>query len=341
MNNNIILSICIATLNRAAFIGETLKSIISQATEEVEIVIIDGASTDNTEEIVRNFQQKFPRLRYYRLAVKGGVDQDYCKAVEYATGKMCWLFTDDDLLKPNAISTVLTEIQKGYCLIVVNAQLKNINFSKELANRLIQIQKNEIYLGSELDELFQRVITYMSFIGCVIINRDLWLQREKERYFGTEFIHIGVVFQSLLPAPSLVIAEPYISIRYGNAQWSGRAFEIGMIKWPRLLCSFEHLSVQVIQKHNLSNFRHRLQSVIFYRTQGAYSLREYFKWFSSKESSLWWRIVALFIAIVPSTCLNLIILSYLKKFKKDNLITIYDLENSQYNLCKMLKRKSI
>lgn len=35
------LSICIATFNRAAFIGATLDSIISQATEEVEIVVVD------------------------------------------------------------------------------------------------------------------------------------------------------------------------------------------------------------------------------------------------------------------------------------------------------------
>ena len=47
-----ILSICIATLNRGNFIGETLDSILSQITPEIEIVIIDGASTDNTEEVI-------------------------------------------------------------------------------------------------------------------------------------------------------------------------------------------------------------------------------------------------------------------------------------------------
>lgn len=58
------LSICIATLNRAAFIGQTLDSIIRQATDEMEIVIVDGASSDNTKEIVEHYQRQFPRLRY-------------------------------------------------------------------------------------------------------------------------------------------------------------------------------------------------------------------------------------------------------------------------------------
>ena len=67
------LSICIATLNRGAFIGETLESIVSQAANEVEIVVVDGASTDNTEDIVRSYAARFPRLRYLRLENKGGV----------------------------------------------------------------------------------------------------------------------------------------------------------------------------------------------------------------------------------------------------------------------------
>ena len=78
------LSICIATLNRGAFIGETLESIIRQATDEVEIVVVDGASTDNTEEVVRGFQQRWPRLNYLRLPEKGGVDRDYDRAVALA-----------------------------------------------------------------------------------------------------------------------------------------------------------------------------------------------------------------------------------------------------------------
>ena len=50
-----LLSICIATYNRANFIGETLDSIILQLTEDVEVVIVDGASTDNTREVVESY----------------------------------------------------------------------------------------------------------------------------------------------------------------------------------------------------------------------------------------------------------------------------------------------
>jgi len=278
-------------------------------------------------------------LRYIRLSAKGGVDQDYCKAVELAQGEICWLFPDDDLLKPYAIKTVLEEATKGYSLIVVNAQLMNKDLSKIIADRLLQMNANEIYSESELDQLFQRIITYISFIGCVVVNRDLWLQREKERYFGTEFIHVGVIFQSPLPAPALVIAEPYIAIRYGNAQWTNRAFEIGMIKWPNLLWSFGHISEQVRQEHTLSKPWRKLQRIIVFRSKGEYSLKEYQKWFSLKDLPVYFMIAALLIALTPSSLLNFALLSFLKTVRKDKLITIYDLENNKYNKCRPLSGK--
>ncbi len=338
---NPLLSICIATYNRAGYIGETLESIIPQVTEEVEVVIVDGASTDHTSTVVKRYADKCQQMRYIRLPLKGGVDQDYSKAVELAQGEMCWLFPDDDLLKPDAIKTVLKEVKKNFSLVVVNAQLMNKDLSKTIADRILQINMDEIYAISELNQLFQRVITYMSFIGCVVINRDLWLQREKARYFGTEFIHVGVIFQSPLPSPALVIAEPYIAIRYGNAQWTNRAFEIGMIKWPKLLYSFEHISKQVRQEHSLSKPWRKLQRIIIYRSKGEYSLTEYQKWFASKDSPLWWRIAAFLIALTPSGILNFVMLSFLKRARKDKSITIYDLENNKHNICRLFCSKNL
>jgi len=336
-----LLSICIATYNRAAYIGETLESIIQQITDEVEIVVVDGASTDDTSTIVKSYIEVCSQIHYIRLPSKGGIDQDYCKAVEHTQGEMCWLFTDDDLLKPNAIRTVLDEVKKGYSLIVVNARVMNNDFSELIENKLLQINTNEIYSELKLEQLFQRVIPYISFIGCVVINRDLWLQREKKRYFGTEFIHVGAIFQAPLPAPALVIAEPYISIRFGNAQWTPRAFEIWMYKWPNLLYSFEHISEQTRQEYQTTPSWLRLKSIIGHRAIGSYSLKEYQKWFALKNSPLWWRFCTLFIAIIPACFVNLFMLSYYKMIKKEALLTINDLDNSKNNILNIVRIDSL
>jgi len=313
------LSICIATYNRAGYIGETLESIIPQLTDEVEIVIVDGASTDNTSSVVKRYIQICKQINYIRLPSKGGVDQDYCKAVEFAKGEYCWLFTDDDLLKPNAISTVLNETKNGYSLIVVNTQAKNKDLSRILSNKLLRITTNEIYDKSKFEQLFQRVILYISFIGSVVINRNLWLQREKERYFGTEFIHVGIIFQSPLPAPALIIAEPYITARIGNAQWTSRTFEIWMCQWPNLLRSFTDISEQVRRKYQQTLSWPGLKDIVICRAKEQFSLKEYRKLHASKDSSLWWKMTTLFMAIAPSIMAELVIFLYSKTVK--SLIT--------------------
>jgi glycosyltransferase involved in cell wall biosynthesis len=334
------LSICIATYNRAGYIGETVESIIPQITDEVEIVIADGDSTDATSSVVKRYVEVCRQIRYIRLPSKGGVDQDYCKAVELAEGEYCWLFPDDDLLKPGAIRAVLNEISKGYSLIIVNAQVMNRDFSKILENKRLQIDTNEVYSESEMEPLFNRVVSYIHFIGCTVINRNLWMQREKERYFGTEFIHVGVIFQASLPAPALVIAQPYITYRNGNAQWIQRAFEIWIFKWPNLLCSFAHISEQARQEYQKTQSWHRLRKIIIYRAMGAYSLKEYQKWFASKDSSLWWRFATLFIAVMPACFVNLFLLSYLKMIKKEAQL-IDCLENNENNIMNIVRRKGL
>ena len=70
MTTNYKLSICIPTYNRAAYIGETLASIISQSNDDIEIVIVDGASTDNTADVVTSFKVD---LKIYIIIVKNRI----------------------------------------------------------------------------------------------------------------------------------------------------------------------------------------------------------------------------------------------------------------------------
>lgn len=105
------ISFCMPTRNRASFIGEAIESIIAQSDDRVEIMIVDGASTDNTAEIVATYQKKFKNISYHFEKENGGVDRDMAKALTYAQGEYCWLFSDDDAVKPGAVSRILAEIE--------------------------------------------------------------------------------------------------------------------------------------------------------------------------------------------------------------------------------------
>ncbi|MBU1730689.1 glycosyltransferase family 2 protein [Patescibacteria group bacterium] len=297
--NKPLLSICIATHNRAGYIGETLDSIIPQLDDDVELLVVDGASTDNTEDVVRKFAQKESRIRYIRLSAKGGVDQDYDKSVELAHGEFCWLFTDDDLLRPGAVAAVKAAIKEGHDLVVVNAEVRDRELSTILERQRIIMQDNKVYAPNDMECLFIEALNYLSFIGAVVIRRSTWLSRERAAYFGTEFVHIGVIFQKPLPESALIIAEPYISIRFGNAQWTPRGFDIWMFKWPKLVWSFNHISkeakLSVYSREPWRNFR----TLIVQRSLGGYNIQSYCQYFSAMRVDVLWKFCVWLIACFP------------------------------------------
>jgi abequosyltransferase len=294
-----LLSICIATYNRAGYIGETLDSIIPQLDDDVELLVVDGASTDNTEDVLRKYIQKEPQIRYIRLSAKGGIDQDYDKSVGFARGKFCWLFTDDDLLKPGAVSAVKAAIQEGHNLVVVNAEVRDRELSTILQNSRIIMYNNKVYASNVMESLVVDALDYLSFIGAVVIRRSIWLSRERSPYFGTEFVHVGVIFQKPVPGTGLIIATPYIIIRAGNAQWVTRHFEIWMFKWPKLVWSFNHVSDEAKQHVTAKEPWRNFKVLIIQRSRGGYNVQLYHQYLSSKRASVLWKFCAYLIAFLP------------------------------------------
>ena len=326
--NSPLLTICIATYNRANYIAETMESIIPQLADDVELLIVDGASTDNTEEVVRRYACLDPRVRYVRLPIKGGVDQDYCKSVELARGEYCWLFTDDDLLKAGAVPAVRSAINAGNCLIVVNSEVRDNELGTILNPRKIIAYRDKIFASNEMESLFMNALNHLSFIGAVVIKRSIWLSRESEPFFGSEFVHVGIIFQKPLPGPSIIIAEPYVSIRYGNGQWKPRGFEIWMIKWPKLVWSFKHISDKAKRSVTRQKPWLNLAILIFERGIGAYSIKQYSTYLSEMPASKSWKVCARLISQLPEKTLASLLYYYCRLVMPDKMF-LYDLNSNR------------
>jgi hypothetical protein len=87
------LTIGIPTYNRAHMLPTSLSAALSQTHDDVEVIVSDNASTDNTEEVVRKFGR---RVRYYRNETNLGPSANFCRLVELATGDyFSWLQDDD------------------------------------------------------------------------------------------------------------------------------------------------------------------------------------------------------------------------------------------------------
>ena len=328
MGTIIKISICIATRNRANIIGETLNSIISQATEEVEIVVVDGASTDNTKQIIQQFKNSFPRLKYIRKDSNGGVDRDYSESVEFAAGEYCWFMSDDDVLKNGAVQKVLSHIQQGYDLIIVNAENRIYDLSRVLEKRQLKITEDRIYKPADNQALFADVAKHVSYIPAVVIKRQVWNARDKESYYGTGFVHVGVIFQNVLKNDVLVMSEPLIMARQGNTSWNDKAFEIWMFRWPSLIWSFSNYSDSIKQKVFPKEPWRKLLLLLVYRGKGLYSEKGYK--LLPKTSNGMYKIIARIIANLPLWIVKPPLFIYLIIFEPEKRTTLYGLLSNSF-----------
>ena len=327
--NSIRLSICISTLNRGAFLGETLESILPQLTDEIELLILDGASTDNTQEVATSFAARCPRLKYIRLETGEGFDEKYCRLGEIAAGDYCWMFADDDLLKPGAVAAVMEAMRKDYSLIVVNAEVRSKDLAVCLKRKRINAAQDRTYAPTspDLDHLLADTGMHLTYIGGIVMKRSVWNQRERQKYFGTLFVHVAVIFQDPLPGDVLFLAYPWIIIRYGNALWTPRSFEIWMFTFPQLVWSFSHFANWAKQRVELREPWRCWHRLLMARAMGHYSRNEYSRWLEQRFRSPSERLLGRMIATVPIAPLNFMA-RFLAKWilRKSPSMTLYDLE---------------
>lgn len=329
MVSPITLSICITTYNRGNFITQTLDSLLPQLSPNVELIVVDGCSPDNTEEVMRQYVAKHPEVKYYKEQENSGIDKDYDKAVGYAHGQYCWLMTDDDLVKANALNIILTKLNGINDLVVVNAEVATVDFSKILDSKLIKVDTDQSYTQNDNERFMTDAGHGLSFIGCVIIKRELWLTREREIYYGSLFIHVGVIFQQPLLTKIALISKPLISIRYGNAMWTPRGLEIWLIKWPNLIWSFEGYSTRSKASVCPNDFVKKLKRLVFYRATGAYTYTE-FKRFVAPQSSWLECFGYLLIVLFPAKLMNILASIYCALINKSMKMAMYSLDNSKY-----------
>ena len=88
-------TIAIPTYNRADdYLKQTLKSALNQTYENIEIIVSDNCSTDNTEAVVNSFNDS--RIRYFRQQENIGANNNFNFCLKQAKGEYFLLLLDDD-----------------------------------------------------------------------------------------------------------------------------------------------------------------------------------------------------------------------------------------------------
>lgn len=106
MINNPIFSIITVCYNCEDSIAKTMNSVLEQEYDNYEYIIIDGASTDKTVDVIKQFEPLFKgKLKWISEPDKGIYDA-FTKGVQLAKGNFVWIVNSDDYIMPDALNYV-------------------------------------------------------------------------------------------------------------------------------------------------------------------------------------------------------------------------------------------
>lgn len=102
------ISIITVTYNSVSTIADTLQSVASQEYDDIEHIVIDGASTDGTQQIVK----RFPHVKKLVSESDEGIYDAMNKGIQLASGEVIGILNADDIYQNNKILSRVSEIHK-------------------------------------------------------------------------------------------------------------------------------------------------------------------------------------------------------------------------------------
>lgn len=114
-----LVSVMIPTYNQAQFVAETLESVRNQTYSNLEIIVADDASTDDTQEIIRAFASEDHRIKILFAEKNQGISKNFNRGFDSCTGEYVAFLGGDDLMLPQKIEKQVAFLEENpayvYC----------------------------------------------------------------------------------------------------------------------------------------------------------------------------------------------------------------------------------
>jgi len=216
-----LVSVCIPTYNAARTVKQTLESILNQTYRNIEILVVDNASEDETIALVQQFND--PRLTIYRNDRDIGGEQNWSHCIELARGRYIGIFHADDLYMPNMVQEQVQAFQNNPAIGAVFTMTRHINSRNEVigeTNLPGELRGKGIYY---FPEVFLSVLGNLNFLVCpsAMVRGKLYkkLAPFNVERFGTS-ADLDMWLRILQACPIAILDECLMQHRISDTQGS-------------------------------------------------------------------------------------------------------------------------
>lgn len=169
MPDDPLVSICIPTYNRAGMINRAIESALGQTYRNIEVIVVDNASSDNTDVVVAAYADE--RLSYVKNERNLGLFGNFNRCIELATGKFLHILHSDDYIDPDFTARCVAFFQEHPSVVMTSTRacIVSDDFEKE-------VRYSDTDLVYTAPEGFRHLLAERSFIVCpsVMVLRDIY-----------------------------------------------------------------------------------------------------------------------------------------------------------------------
>ncbi len=217
--HEVLLSIAIPTYNREKFLKRCLEYLylqIADITNDVEIIVSDNASSDNTKNVVDQYIDLGLNIIYIRNSENRGPDFNIAQCYKTATGKYVLTLGDDDILIINSIKNIVSIIKENCNAGVIYLN----NFEYKAEDETVTFKNNKIdYKVYKSQTSFIHYVTYFTtFISGNLVNKKALDHIDFDPWVGSCLIQLPLILTAIRIFPeNIVIKTKLLGVQVENS----------------------------------------------------------------------------------------------------------------------------
>lgn len=260
-----LLSFCIPTYRQPERIKTLLATIVPEMTDDVEIVIQDDSSDDETQRVVREIRP--PATLIYSRGEKKGVDAALLLLLSRARGKYVWWFGDDEL-EPGALQRVINCLKEHpeISFLVINSLQKD-HFEPDF-------RLGGDHFFRDKNEVIEKIGDLLGFISIIVMERSKAISgiEEAKKYIGSAWVSLFLILHALSQSQHcFYLSHPYVRTIPRDptkpAWYDG--FTVFALNFFRVMNEFSGVfSRRAIRRALSANLKKIWHGILVYRAKG-------------------------------------------------------------------------
>lgn len=232
VNCNKLLTIIIPTYNRCSLLKKSLNNLLPMTKDYLDMVdvyVSDNDSTDETKDVVCHFFSSYPNLKYFKQDENIGAANNFYDATKRVKTKYVTLLSDDDLVLPTYLSTIIQILSDNLDIGLLNVNLLSVSENgRYLGTRDSLAVENHMVRYATGGDFLKRHLISPSLISSNIFLREGFVgtfeRINKQEYPGYEWYY--ALMSSVIDKSCLYYDLPLLIQRQptgNNVRWIKKA----------------------------------------------------------------------------------------------------------------------